>query len=246
MGIRREHTILDDGTELKYCSNCDSFLPLPHFAKRKKSWDGFVSTCTSCRHQRERKWRDTNKERYKSYYKKVGKIWRDSHVDRCRDYYTKYYNDVRKELTKEQRLLTVKERSRIQKEYRIQNPEKVHERDREYYKKRKENPFFRLNYSVHSRIYNSFRTGKNGCPWETLVGYSLSTLKNHLESQFEPWMTWDNYGKGEGKWSIDHKRPVSSFTFTSYNDKEFKECWSLNNLRPLADIENSRKGSRLL
>jgi len=66
--------------------------------------------------------------------------------------------------------------------------------------------------------------------------------KNHLEKQFKDGMTWDNYGD----WHIDHIRPISSFNFKSYEDKEFKECWDLNNLQPLWAEENIRKHNRIL
>ena len=35
-----------------------------------------------------------------------------------------------------------------------------------------------------------------------------------LESHFEDWMTWENFGHGAGHWSIDHIRPLSSFKGT--------------------------------
>lgn len=43
------------------------------------------------------------------------------------------------------------------------------------------------------------------------IGCSGEELKAHLESQFKPGMTWDNYGFGSGKWVIDHIRPISNF-----------------------------------
>jgi hypothetical protein len=54
-------------------------------------------------------------------------------------------------------------------------------------------------------------------------------------------MTWENYGK----WHIDHKRPIASFNFTSYEDPEFKECWALNNLQPMWAKENMSKGNKI-
>ena len=75
------------------------------------------------------------------------------------------------------------------------------------------------------------------------MGYTLEILRDHLEKKFEVGMSWDNYGKGVGKWSIDHIRPLASFSFTSYEDPDFKECWSLDNIRPLWDSLNSQKNS---
>ena len=56
-------------------------------------------------------------------------------------------------------------------------------------------------------------------------------------------MNWDNWGKGEGKWNIDHIKPDSSFNYTSVEDKEFQECWALENLQPLEARENLIKSN---
>ncbi len=84
--------------------------------------------------------------------------------------------------------------------------------------------------------------------WEEHLGYKVEELIKHLEKQFEPWMTWENYGKykvgEEKKWHIDHIKPVSSFSFTSYNDPGLKECWALENLQPKEAVENIKKGNR--
>ena len=64
----------------------------------------------------------------------------------------------------------------------------------------------------------------------------------YLERQFKDGMNWNNYGK----WHVDHKIPVSFFEFSSYNDWEFKYCWSLNNLQPLWAEENLRKWNKII
>ena len=47
-----------------------------------------------------------------------------------------------------------------------------------------------------------------------ILGCNSQTLKQHLESKFESWMNWDNYGKYNGcehyGWDIDHIIPISS------------------------------------
>lgn len=120
------------------------------------------------------------------------------------------------------------------------------------YKKRKNelesikaatNPFFKLNRNMRSRINNSLRSNgsKNGRKWEGLVGYSTQELKKHLEKQFIPGMTWENYGE----WHIDHIIPVSAFNFSKPEDIDFKRCWALKNLRPLWASDNISKNDRL-
>jgi hypothetical protein len=45
----------------------------------------------------------------------------------------------------------------------------------------------------------------------------------------------------EGKLHLDHIRPISSFNYKSYEDIEFKKCWSLNNLQLLFACDNISK-----
>lgn len=75
-----------------------------------------------------------------------------------------------------------------------------------------------------------------------ILGYSINDLKKHLESQFEDWMTWDNLGLTaktyKQTWQIDHIKPVNLFNITSTDCEEFRECWALNNLRPLDSYIN--------
>lgn len=80
------------------------------------------------------------------------------------------------------------------------------------------------------------KTGKT----ETMLGYSALDLRTHLEKYFENGMSWENYGLGPGKWTIDHIRPVSSFSL----DTPMSIVNSLDNLRPMWWEENLRKSSK--
>lgn len=77
--------------------------------------------------------------------------------------------------------------------------------------------------------------------------YTLQDLMTHLESQFEPWMTWDNHGVYNPRkrtWQIDHIIPDSSFKYESLTDQGFKDSWALSNLRPLDSMENILKSNK--
>jgi len=73
-----------------------------------------------------------------------------------------------------------------------------------------------------------------------MLGFSVDQLEKHLESKFEPGMTWENIGE----WHIDHIKPDSWFNYSSVEDQEFKDCWSLNNLQPMWKLENISKNNR--
>ncbi len=65
--------------------------------------------------------------------------------------------------------------------------------------------------------------------------FTVSELKQHLESLFVDGMNWDNYGK----WHIDHIKPCS--LFDQSDEVQFQDCWSLSNLQPLWPKRTSRK-----
>lgn len=74
-----------------------------------------------------------------------------------------------------------------------------------------------------------------------MVGCSLGSLKQHLESLFTEGMTWENYGlRG---WHVDHIRPCSSYDPSIKEDMD--ACFHYSNLQPLWWYENLRKAGKL-
>lgn len=72
------------------------------------------------------------------------------------------------------------------------------------------------------------------------LGCSIKELKQRLESQFQPGMTWDNYGV---YWHIDHIVPLASFNLT--NREELLKACHFSNLQPLTVRENLKKGEKV-
>lgn len=104
---------------------------------------------------------------------------------------------------------------------------------------------------IRSCMYAAIKHNTRSYIWKYL-SYTLGELKQHLESQFEPWMTWNNYGRYNSKiwndddsstwtWNVDHIIPHANFIFTSVDDINFTECWSLDNLRPYSSKKNILK-----
>jgi len=131
------------------------------------------------------------------------------------------------------------------KEWREKNIDKHREKKRNYQKhKRHTDPIYKLISNFRTAIYIVLKENKldKYSNYFNMVGYSALDLKEHLEKQFTDGMTWENYGE----WHIDHIKPISLFVFESVDDKEFKECWSLNNLQPMWGVENIKKSNRIL
>lgn len=116
-------------------------------------------------------------------------------------------------------------------EWREDNEEYKKKKHEYNMKQLKEDPIYRLKQRTRTAVWTCLKErniAKYRSTFETL-SYTLDELINHLEKQFTPLMTWDNYGE----WHVDHIIPMTKFKFSSTEDREFKLCWSLENLRPL-------------
>jgi len=107
-------------------------------------------------------------------------------------------------------------------------------------KRLRQDPFFRLMSNFKTALWRCVVKHKDS-HWTTLLGYSIEELRDHLEKQFKPGMSWDNYGRNG--WHIDHIRPISSFNTQQIGDAEFMKCWALDNLQPLWEADNIRKSN---
>lgn len=74
--------------------------------------------------------------------------------------------------------------------------------------------------------------------FERRFGYSLHALREHLESQFTPAMTWELVEKQQVQ--IDHKYPARMFDLTTADG--VKRAYALSNLQPLWRRDNIVKG----
>lgn len=111
---------------------------------------------------------------------------------------------------------------------------------RPYGKRRRSIPRHAINSRMSGMVRRGLRDGKQGKSWTTLLGFTLDALMRHLERQFVPGMSWENFRN----WHIDHITPLSNFKFDSATDEEFQRAWALTNLRPLWGHENLSKGNK--
>jgi hypothetical protein len=86
---------------------------------------------------------------------------------------------------------------------------------------------------VHEKIFVS--------KYEKYFGCSLIQLRQHLESQFFPGMTWNNYGNNLNQWQIDHIVGVNNFDLSK--DVDVYRCFNFTNLRPLWVNDHKKKST---
>lgn len=140
--------------------------------------------------------------------------------------------------------------------------EKLSKRKAKYYQNHKKeiiqkqlekeriDPKRKLRSYMRSRISEALnRAGKtkNGISSLKYLDYSWEDFYRHLESQFEDWMSFSNYGpydQNKKTWQIDHIIPQIYFPYESMDSDLFKMCWDLKNLRPLSSEINIKEGNR--
>ena len=195
---------------------------------KKQGKEYLEKTCRECRHKRAN---ERVMERYKT-----DSEFKERFIQHKEKLRLKHQNE--KDEVWQKRL-------EVGRKYKQKNKERIRLRDKSRHQKRWQNPQYRISKVMSNRINSSIRD-KNYSKWINFVDYSIEDLMKHLESKFEVGMSWDNHGRGKDKWHIDHIKPVSYFTFESYQDEQFKECWSLNNLTPKWETDNLKKGNRFI
>lgn len=137
-----------------------------------------------------------------------------------------------------------KHRERVRR-YAAAHPERVREVGRVSQAARRSTPWGTINNRLWPILHVALRRNLPGVrsKYCAALGYTWGDLRAHLEKQFTPAMGWENWG---AVWELDHIKPLSSFRYKSLEDPLFRECWALDNLRPLLRHENASKGAKHL
>jgi len=261
-----------------YCKYCNTYKTIDCFtaSSLKKPYPKCilcVKVYNNGRKEQNKKYRKDNeeklKEQSKRYYqenKEIIKLNTRNYAKKNNEKVVKYQKNYYEE--NKDTLLE------YQKEYYINNSEHIKDRTGAYYKnnkkeilekikkyinnRRKIDPEFKLRERISNtvgKLLKSTGFSKNGNSILKYISYSIIELKQYLESQFEPWMNWNNHGVYNAKtwndndsstwtWNIDHIIPQSKLLYASMKDENFKKCWALENLRPYSAKQNIIDGSR--
>lgn len=217
------------------CQKCNQEKLENDFTNLKK-W------CKICVKEYNKTYREKNKDKYKKYkqtdeYKEKSKLYKQKIKKHIQEWSKQYYKS---------------NKDRIQKYY-TKNKDKIMLRNKAWERERIKNDIcFKIKKNVSAYIRNFIK--KNYKTAKSYLPYTMLELKIHLEKQFQPWMTWENYGTYKINWNdnnpytwtwqIDHIIPHSELPYTSMEDENFKKCWALENLRPLSSKQNLLDGVR--
>lgn len=184
-------------------------------------------------------YRKKNRERIKLQKK----LWCDNNPDKVKD--SRIRNKDSKKISDKNYSEKNRENiSQYKKQWAKDNPDKVRSTNTKYIQnKRINDPLFKLKDKISSIIRDSLkRSGfkKNSRSIE-ILGCSIEYFKEYIESKFEIWMTWDNYGNPKDgiyevnkTWDLDHIIPLRS----GNTEEEIIKLNYYTNLQPLCSYNN--------
>jgi hypothetical protein len=225
---------------MKTCTICETEKPLTEFLKRKDQKDGLHFWCKSC----------LKIKKAESYQKNRGKAlasmaaYRAAHPEKVAAAKKAAYAKKPEQYAAKRKAQYAANPELFKskaKAWKAENPEQRAKTEAEYRKRRyRQDPIYALETLCRARISMAFSSKRirKGSPTAAMVGCTYQKLRDHLERQFAPGMTWENRGTA---WHIDHRTPLASAT----NAQELEALCHFSNLQPLWAEDNYAKGAKM-
>lgn len=240
-----------------FCKKCKLNLDFYNFSFRKDT-NKYRNVCKKCISIQKLEYRKINNLKIKAekaIYYKNNKIKlssknkqyyiqnKDYLLSKSSIYYKKNKNSI-KIYKKNYYSLNKAKITSIKSNWRKNNKEHILIYNSKYQKEKAlNNIYLKLNKNISRSIRKKIKNLNSSL--FSILPFTIDELKKHLESKFEPWMNWENWGvysannwndndSSTWKWQIDHIIPQSKLPYLSTDDLNFKLCWSLSNLRPLS------------
>lgn len=224
---------------LKLCTYCNLEKDIDEFSKNKATKDKLQYYCKSCVKIRVTKFRENNPNYNKTYYhqhkdeisktkKEKYKLNKDNLKNKSKEYYL---------LNKE---CVLEKKKSYLKQYRKINKSKIDAYKSRYNKnRRKTDLLFKLKTNLRSSMYRYIKF-KNKKTVEYL-GCSYQEFRVYIESLWEPWMNWDNYGNPKDgiiepnkTWDLDHIIPLVN----AKTEEDVIKLCHYTNYQPLCSYVN--------
>lgn len=219
----------------KICSRCNEYKSIEGFGKRKISIDGYFGVCKKCKNDDVIKWRES-------------KVLNDVEKIKIKELKKKYYIDNRDKIllsSKKYRDDNKEQAREYKKNYYEKNKEKLIEYSTKYHLNRiKDDPLYKFSCNIRNLIKNSIKSKgyKKKTRTQDILGIKIVDFLEFIESKFEDWMTWENYGNFDGNigkefnhsWTIDHVIPL----YTGIDEEDILRLNHYSNLQPLCSKVN--------
>ena len=253
---------------MKTCTKCNIQKNIDEFGKNKNTNDGLNCWCKKCVNKQTANYRkklvkQIGKEkilivRRKKYAKNKDHInkLRAERQKLRRKHFTEQAlkwqkNNLNKSINSKIKYRSSVKGKQKEKEYRkFYNSLPANKKRRLFLLKKrfKEDPYFKLHYTLRRHVAGALRKylvfGSKIDKKEKslqLLGCTIQFFKDYIEKQFDIGMNWENWGRGEGMWHIDHIRPIASFNLRVLGERSI--CFNYKNQRPMWSEENLKKSS---
>lgn len=204
----------------KTCITCKIEKEITSFNIRKDSKDGYRNQCKVCTTTQKNIDKIKKYEKYESFRKK----WVYKNKNKLKINVENFH----------------RKNPLYRKEYQKNNKEKINLRN----KLRRENDvIFKLSENIRNLIKNSikYKGVKKNTKTFNILGCDIEKFKQHIESLWEPWMNWDNYGnpkygilESNKSWYFDHIIPKKNGT----TEEELIKLNHYTNFQPLCGYYN--------
>ena len=217
------------------CNRCNEEKPIELFYRPTR--------CKQCVKEQQAEWYQNNKDRVKQYQADNAEQIKEYQLatKEIRNKNSRDWHRNNKDKVKQYQVDNAEHIKTLMKEWRKENKDRLREWKREYEKNRKLNdPLYLIKHKTRTTIGSALRRkgySKNSKTYD-ILGCSFEEFKTHIESQWEPWMTWNNHGKYNGEysygWDIDHIVPLESVI----SEQEVIKLNHYTNLQPLCSKIN--------
>jgi hypothetical protein len=212
----------------KVCSKCFVEKPLGKFGKNNSKKDKLDIYCKCCKNAKQAIYRAENKEEINA---KAAIYYAENKEERAT-----YYAENKEEKSAYNIIYYAEHKEELLA--KAARPEVMAISNARQKERRATDPLFKLTCTTRNLIAMAIKNGgyKKNTKTANILGCSFEEFQTHLESQFQPNMTWNN----QGDWHIDHFFPVSMAT----NEAQALMLNSYVNLRPLWAEDNHFKSAK--
>ena len=250
-------------TKSRECNSCNVRKSFGDYYKCANYKYNIKATCIDCELQKSKQffidnpdyksnWYEENKDEQLEKNREWYKDNKEKVLERQKEYYQenkeqilerskKWYQENKEEESKKrkERYINNKEYElKVNREWYNNNRDKVRKSVRKYRRnKRKSNIQFRIIDNLRARFSRILNGTKKEKTTKSLLGCTLKKFKEHIESQWEEEMTWENYGFYG--WHLDHIFPCAVFDQTCKYQRAV--CWHYTNFQPMWATDNKKK-----
>jgi len=227
--------------QTKRCSKCGDVKLLNLFSSDKRIRGGRASECKECIRVRDRIYREKNAVTIA----KRKRVTRSKNIESERARGRERAKNNRPAVRERFIRWYAANSSRVvaaAKEWSDKNIDKRRAIRRKYNRSLRSTEMGRLSSNISRALSRSLNGKKCEVGAFEMLPYTKKELVSHLERQFSPGMTWENYGE----WHVDHIVPIAAHHYIDHQHPDFVACWSLTNLRPLWASENQSKGKKII